>query len=595
MFSIDVGNDLRILVLSGVILSVLSFGLSFQYASAELSGVVQIGSLTPLSGDLATYGEENSMAQRIAVNDFNSYLDAKNALWSLELVIEDTQTLPTVALEKIQSLHAKGIKFIVGPDSSGSLQNIKGYVDSNNMVVISCCSTSPLLAIEGDRIFRLAPDDANQAIAITKLLENRGIEVIVPVWRQDAWGEGLKDALHESFPRLGGVVDDGVGYNPEISDFSVETSILADIVQKHVDERGADKVGVVYIAFGEAISFFQSAQHHDVLNDVRWFGTDGNAKDTRLIGDLLVHAFSVNVNFTTTLISSGNNEISNHVETSVHDVIGRNPTSYASSSYDSVWLLGMAIDETQSTDVDTITAVIPGVAKERHGALGSNQLNAAGDLSQANYAISHITDDGWEDIGIYDATTNSIIFDASVMAEEDEDAGAETVPPTQAVEPSSTDRGGGCLIATAAYGSELAPQIQMLREIRDTTLLSTDSGSSFMMWFNQVYYAFSPTIADIEREIPIFKDVVRAVITPGIYALNIMMLADAGSDNSVLTFGIISILSILGIYLVIPYLIVRLVGQKMMPVLRYEYKIRSSKHNGSSSSSSNSPKAYLVK
>jgi len=56
--------------------------------------------------------------------------------------------------------------------------------------------------------------------------------------------------------------------------------------------------------------------------------------------------------------------------------------------------------------------------------------------------------------------------------------------------------GGGCLIATATFGSELAPQVQQLRELRDNTLLQTNSGSAFMESFNQFYYSFSPTIAD---------------------------------------------------------------------------------------------------
>ena len=67
-----------------------------------------------------------------------------------------------------------------------------------------------------------------------------------------------------------------------------------------------------------------------------------------------------------------------------------------------------------------------------------------------------------------------------------------------------SSEGGGCLIATAAYGSEMAPQVQLLREIRDNTVLQTQSGTSFMTAFNTFYYTFSPAIADYERENPVF-------------------------------------------------------------------------------------------
>jgi len=113
--------------------------------------------------------------------------------------------------------------------------------------------------------------------------------------------------------------------------------------------------------------------------------------------------------------------------------------------------------------------------------------------------------------------------------------------------------GGGCLIATAAYGSEMAPQVQFLREIRDNQLMNTDSGVSFMTGFNQFYYSFSPTIADLERENPMFQEAVRAVITPMLLSLSIMTFAE--SEHEILGIGIGVILMNIGIYFVLPYVI----------------------------------------
>jgi hypothetical protein len=56
-----------------------------------------------------------------------------------------------------------------------------------------------------------------------------------------------------------------------------------------------------------------------------------------------------------------------------------------------------------------------------------------------------------------------------------------------------------CFIVTAAFGSELTPQVQYLRHFRDNYILSTASGTAFMKVFNNVYYSFSPQIAEYER------------------------------------------------------------------------------------------------
>ncbi len=116
--------------------------------------------------------------------------------------------------------------------------------------------------------------------------------------------------------------------------------------------------------------------------------------------------------------------------------------------------------------------------------------------------------------------------------------------------------GGGCLIATAAYGSELAPQIQQLRELRDGKLLRTESGSSFMYGFNQFYYSFSPTIADWERESPVFKEAVRIAITPMISSFSILNYVDMDSEAEVLGYGISLILLNVGVYLVAPVIVI---------------------------------------
>ena len=117
------------------------------------------------------------------------------------------------------------------------------------------------------------------------------------------------------------------------------------------------------------------------------------------------------------------------------------------------------------------------------------------------------------------------------------------------------EKGGGCLIATAAYGTELAPQIQFLREIRDKTVMNTNSGIIFMSQFNQIYYSFSPFVADLERENPILQETVRIFITPMISTLNIMTLVEDGNETQVLFLGSFVIALNLVLYVGVPAMI----------------------------------------
>lgn len=116
--------------------------------------------------------------------------------------------------------------------------------------------------------------------------------------------------------------------------------------------------------------------------------------------------------------------------------------------------------------------------------------------------------------------------------------------------------GGGCLIATAAFGSELAPQVQMLRETRDNILMNTESGKSFLFSFNKLYYSFSPTIADWERQNPIFKETVGVIITPLLSTLSILNYVDIDSEAEMIGYGIGVILLNIGIYFAAPALII---------------------------------------
>jgi glucose/arabinose dehydrogenase len=115
---------------------------------------------------------------------------------------------------------------------------------------------------------------------------------------------------------------------------------------------------------------------------------------------------------------------------------------------------------------------------------------------------------------------------------------------------------GGCLIATATYGSELAPQVQQLRELRDEKILNTELGRSFMDSFNNFYYSFSPEISDYERENPVFKEIIKLTLTPLISSLSILNHVDMDSEIEVLGYGLSIIILNIGMYFVTPAILI---------------------------------------
>ena len=149
-----------------------------------------------------------------------------------------------------------------------------------------------------------------------------------------------------------------------------------------------------------------------------------------------------------------------------------------------------------------------------------------------------------------ETTTISIIFDGA-----DNYTLAITATEYLGVEYEKSNN-GGCLIATAAFGSELSPDVQLLREIRDNIVLQTQSGSMFMSGFNQFYYSFSPGVADYERENQTFKEAVKITLTPLLTSLTLLHFVDIDTEYQMLGYGIGIILLNIGMYFIVPVVII---------------------------------------
>ena len=162
-------------------------------------------------------------------------------------------------------------------------------------------------------------------------------------------------------------------------------------------------------------------------------------------------------------------------------------------------------------------------------------------------------------LGDYQITVSTILDGIPIIAT----TMFDVVEISDSVTQTEQSKGGGCLIATATFGSEMAPQVQFLREIRDNTVLQTESGSAFMTGFNQFYYSFSPAIADYERENPAFKEAIKITLTPLLTSLTLLQYADIDSESEMLGYGIGIILLNIGMYFIAPAILVMKVRKKI--------------------------------
>lgn len=371
--------------------------------------MVEVGVLLPVTGDLASYGVDTKYGLEMALEHFNAYLDENGADWRMSLTIEDTQTDPIIALEKTQSLDGKGIKYILGPSSSSEIRNIMAYVNSNNMLLISPSSTSPKLAIPDDNIFRFVPDDRNQGGVIAALLADRGINSVVIIYRGDIWGDGLAETTQVAFEASGGHVDELIRYSPEVTVFSAEALALSKSIDSMLERYDMSEVGVIVMSFDEASHLFNSATDYDNLSTIPWIGTEGVTGSHTITGDERASEFAEATGLMALQFSTSDNQQFVDVRAEYEERAGSPPNNnYVYASYDSLWALGLALDEV-GLDVDDLKEQFPKTVDAYTGTLGDTKLNDAGDLAITDYEFLTVANSEWVPAARYDASSGTII------------------------------------------------------------------------------------------------------------------------------------------------------------------------------------------
>jgi len=399
----------RILVIL-MVLSTAFYGCNKEEELVQTN--IYMGAMLPLTGAGASVGESAYAAIQLAVNDIQASLTARGIKANLAVFIDDTETDPDIATQKISSFAELGVNICIGPYSSPNVSAVKNYADGNELLIVSPASVSTSLAIAGDNIFRLVPNDQKQAEAISALLDDDGIEVILPLIRDDLWGNELLTATIQEFAQSNGQVEDAVKYSTTTVDYTPYINSLKDLLLGKLGQFSADKIGIYLVAYGEALNVLNLAAQDSILGQVKWYGSSGFAGIETLPADSIAADFAESRNLSCP--SFGFDPAAQDKWEPLQDrliaLLGRHPEIYAFATYDAVWL---AVETYLATgelaDFNTIKLTFESKANNTMGVTGATALNAEGDRLYASYdfwGILHLADQyNWAKVARYNNET----------------------------------------------------------------------------------------------------------------------------------------------------------------------------------------------
>ncbi|HZA61953.1 MAG TPA: ABC transporter substrate-binding protein [Nitrososphaeraceae archaeon] len=362
-----------------------------------------VGAILPFTGSLSSIGKSVKIALENAENDVNKHFEEMNSSSHFRILMADSKTSPEESLVAIKKLHENGAKIIIGPATSTAVSAVKDYANANDIILLSYASTSPLLSIKGDNLFRLVPDDSYQGRIMAQRMIDDGIKAIVPLWRGDIYGNELYKSTKTNFEKLGGKVEEGVNYHPYTGKFATslhrinflmwnqDLEKLSVIVSDAIKKYGVSAVGVYVISYDEITPILIQSPLYEILEKVRWYGSDSIAQNHHITKNVDSAGFAMKTNFSNPLYSISSetaHALEEELEKKLHEV---GSITYPAIAYDSYWIAALSLDNnsTINSDKENLTKsfkeLVVETAQSFEGMSGQINLNAAGDRIGGNY------------------------------------------------------------------------------------------------------------------------------------------------------------------------------------------------------------------
>mgnify|MGYP001615529209 CR=1 FL=1 len=197
---------------------------------------IKIGIMTPLTGDVASWGEMQRRATELALEEIK---DIK-----VKVIYEDDQAIPKVGINAFKKLiDIDKVPIVVGSPASNVTLAVAPIANEREIVLLSSGSTATEVGKSGPFVFRIMPSDEGQSAIMADWAWDLGYKTIAIIYEENAWGRGLMETFVKDFSAKGGTVLTIQSSEPSITDFRTQLlkikSLRPDAIYAPLYTRGA--------------------------------------------------------------------------------------------------------------------------------------------------------------------------------------------------------------------------------------------------------------------------------------------------------------------------------------------------------------------
>lgn len=318
-------------------------------------GVLTIGTLLPVTGDLSFLGPPEVAGARLALEDIN----AAGGVLGVDMVLHEGDSGDTnqdIANPEVDRLIALDADAIIGAASSAVSKLVIDKITTNNIIHFSPANTSPDFTTYDDNglYFRTAPSDLLQGKVLADQVAGQGNETVAVLYRQESYGQGLADAFKENFEAAGGTVEPFTAYAVDTENFDAEVDAMV--------AAGTD--AVVVIGFAESANILTTMNERGIgpLSDTNVWGVDGNIggigaelADPGIISGMKGTEPSVDLSSIT--------DFTDRLDAAYEGGVG-GVFAYGAETYDAIVIVALAAIAAGCDDPVEVAAQINGVTKD---------------------------------------------------------------------------------------------------------------------------------------------------------------------------------------------------------------------------------------